>query len=477
MDRPTRRIAEYAAALQFEAIPPAAVYAARRHLVDTVGCALGALAAPPVVIARKIAATASGSFGASVIGLAQPTTAEQAAFANTCAVRYLDFNDTGIGGHPSDMIPAVLAAAEACRATGRQVVTGIHAAYEVVAALRRGGFRPRTWNVDQAQNVIGAAVGAGVILELDGEQMAHAVSLAITPNIPLRATRAGRLADWKGCATAHSSMMGVLAARWAQAGLRGPPEPFHGIGGLCELFGIEPVEVPHLGEPRDGLSATDATCLKVYPAEYSAQGPLAAILELRGRFALDEVARIEVGLHRGGWEEIGGGQGDGAEKWNPGTRESADHSLPYLLAVALVDGAVTPASFGEARRRDPALRALMQRVTAREDTEMTREHAGELPNWPSIVEVVLHDGRRLSHRIRQPKGHPRNPLSDAEIEAKFRQLADGVLPWPAAQRLLQTLWTIDGLADLGALAELFRAVPGTDTGTPVDTRAAPPGRH
>lgn len=458
MDQPTQAIADYAAGMRFEALARGAIDAAKRHLIDSVGCALGAVGARPVAIARRIASTASSTFGASVLGLPERTTAEQAAFANACALRYLDFNDTGIGGHPSDMIPAALAVAEPLRSSGRDLIAAVHASYEVVAALRLGGFRPRDWNVDQPQNVIGAAVGAGVIMGLDREQMGNAVSLAITPNIPLRATRAGRLSDWKGCAAAHSAMMGVLAARWAHGGLTGPPEPFDGIGGLCHLFGIGPLRIERIGEPRDGLGALQSTGLKPFPAQYNLQGPLSAMLELRRDFRLDEVAQVNVGLHWGGWYESGGGQGDREEKWNPSTRESADHSLPYVLAVALMDGDVVPGSFSDARRADPALRALMQRVSVHEDPELTREHAGELPNWPSTVEVVLKNGARLARRTRWPKGHPRNPLSDAELEAKFRRLAGGVVSPPQADRLLQTLWSLDRLADIGLLAEQFRAI-------------------
>lgn len=472
MDQPTQAIAEYAAGVRAEMLDPSAVGAATRHLIDSVGCALGALDAPPVAIARRIASTASSSFGASVFGLRSRTTAEQAAFANACALRYLDFNDTGIGGHPSDMIPAVLAVAEPLRASGRMVIAAIHAAYEVFAALRRNGFAPRDWNVDQAQNVIGAAVGAGVILGLDSERMANAVSLAVTPNVPLRATRAGRLSDWKGCATAHGAMMGVLAARWAHAGLTGPSEPFNGIGGLCQLVGIEPLRIERIGEARSGLGALQSTGLKFFPAQYNAQGPVSALLELRPDCRPDDIDRIDVGLHWGGWYESGGGQGDREEKWNPSTRESADHSLPYVLAVALLDGEVTPASFGDERRDDPALRALMQRITVREDPALTREHAGEIPNWPSSVDVMLKGGQRLERRVRWPKGHPRNPLSDVELEAKFRRLAQGALPPVDVQRLLDTLWSLDGLDDIGALTGQFGSARCADGGPGL---AAPAG--
>jgi 2-methylcitrate dehydratase len=202
MDTPTRAMAEYAVTLTHESLTPQSIQAATRHLIDSVACALGALDSRPAKVARTIADTASSTFGASVFGLPHRTTPEYAAFANTIMVRYLDFNDTGIGGHPSDMIPAVVALGEPLHVSGKDIVRAIHAEYEIVAALRRGGFSLRDRHVDQVQSVLGGVVGAGIILGLDLPRMANAISLAITPNIPLRVTRTGMISDWKGCATA-----------------------------------------------------------------------------------------------------------------------------------------------------------------------------------------------------------------------------------------------------------------------------------
>lgn len=184
MDKPTRAMAEYATSLDFESLPRRSIDSTVRHLVDSIACALGALDSRPAQVARRIAATASSTFAASVLGLPERTTPEYAAFANTSMVRHLDYNDTGIGGHPSDMIPAVLALAEPLHASGKNVIRAIFAEYEIVASLRRSGFSLRRQHVDQIQSVLGSVVGAGMILGLDLEQMANAISLAMTPNIP-----------------------------------------------------------------------------------------------------------------------------------------------------------------------------------------------------------------------------------------------------------------------------------------------------
>lgn len=220
---------------------------------------------------------------------------------------------------------------------------------------------------------------------------------------------------------------------------------------------MEPIDLAQIGQPRHGRSAIETTGLKLYPAEYSAQGPIESVLSLRSGLALDEVERIDVFLHWSGWHEIGGGAGDAREKSDPLTRETADHSLAYIVASALLDGDVTIDSFDEVRRRDPVLRQLMGRIGVHEDPALTAAHAGEIPRWPSRVEIRLRDGRVLARDSGPPKGHPTRPLSDGEVEAKYFALADRVLPRADSQRLLEAMWQVAELDDIAALARLFRS--------------------
>lgn len=464
MDTTSRAIAEYAVSMQQAPLPAGSADAVTRHLIDSIACAFGALEARPAQVARAIAGTATSSAGASVFGLAQPTTPEYAAFANTVMIRYLDYNDTGNGGHPSDMMSAVLALGEARGAGGSQVIRAVHAAYETYAAVRRGGLYGnllRDKHVDQIYAILGAVAGAGVMLELSLEQMGHAIALALTPSIPMRVTRTGLISDWKGCATAHGTMNAVFAARLAGQGLTGPDRPFEGLAGFYEMFGLAPLDLTTLGQPRNGRSALQSTGLKYYPADYNGQGPIALTLALRDEARLDEIDQIVVSVHWGGWHAIGGGAGDHDEKWDPQTREVADHSMAYLVAAALVDGDLTVDSFNEERLADPALRPLMQKITVRDDPELTREHAGELPRWPSRVEFVLKDGRRLGRSSGPPKGHPLNPMDDRELKAKFWRMSDRVLHREQGQAWLDTLWALPALADIRSLTNLYRSLPVT----------------
>ncbi|NWG73398.1 MAG: MmgE/PrpD family protein [Rubrivivax sp.] len=201
--------------------------------------------------------------------------------------------------------------------------------------------------------------------------MAHAISLAITPSVPPRVTRTGVISDWKGCATAHCAMTAVFAARLAQQGLTGPSQPIDGAGGLRDLLGLAPLDLTPIGQPLSGPSAVETTGLKAHPAEYSAEGPIESVLLLRDGLSPDQIERIDVFLHWSGWHEIGGGAGDGPEKSAPATRETADHSLAYIVAAALIDGDVTIVSFEHARRHDPVLREVTAKINVHEDPRLT----------------------------------------------------------------------------------------------------------
>jgi len=228
------------------------------------------------------------------------------------------------------------------------------------------------------------------------------------------------------------------------------------------MLDIEPLDLAGIGARRNGLSAVESTGIKWYPAGYNAQGPLASILALREQIALEDIDQVIVSVHWGGWHAIGGGAGDREEKWNPTTRESADHSMAFVVAAALADGGLSPDSFTDQRVSDPALRPLMQKIVVREDPQLTREHAGEVPRWPSRVEVVLNDGRRFARQSGPPKGHPMNPISDSELEAKYFSLSDRVQARARGQRLLDMLWSIEALEDVSELTTHFKGCGAAD---------------
>lgn len=459
MDKNTRAIAHLAATLRFEALSESAVRACIRHHLDGIGCAAGSFSSEPCRIARQVAAATEQRGGCSVFGLSAPTTPEYAAFANGSAVRHLDFNDTylagrGGGGHPNDMAPAILAAVELVGGSGRDLIAGIYTAYEIYGAISNA-IRLRARGIDQGIPVsLGTAAAVGRILGLDEAGIANAIALAIVPSTPVRVTRAGELSHWKGCATAHASMTAFFAARLAKLGMTGPSEPFAGVDGFCNLAGT--FELKDVGALVDGRSTVENTSIKYFPAEFNSQGPITALLELRKQFDLKDLETLTIASYHLTWHEIGGGQGDAREKWDPATRESADHSLPYLAAVALRDGPVTNESFAPERVSDPSLRPLMRKISVVEDPELSA-HWKATSQPKSRLTIRLKDGRVIEDTVVNFRGHPSNPMTDEEVQFKFDSMIGNVLDTEAAREMRNTLWDLDRLEHVGVLTSMMRS--------------------
>jgi 2-methylcitrate dehydratase len=308
------------------------------------------------------------------------------------------------------------------------------------------GLRDRGW--DQGVFVVlGTAAGAAKLLDLTSEETANALAIAVTANIPTRQTRAGELAMWKGCATAAAARSGVFAALLAKKGMTGPTAAFEGRHGLCEQV-TGPFELGALG--GSGVPfAIERSNVKFFPAEYHSQAPLWLALELRKKVRIDDIESIDVQTYYTAWSEIG----SEPEKWHPKTRETADHSLPYLLSAALVDGAITADSFTDARIADPQLSQLMQRIRVSENKAYTAEFPAKLT---TSIEVTTRDGRKLNENVSYPKGHAKNPMADADIESKFAGLAQAVMPDTAQNALLDALWRAEEASDVGSVTDLVR---------------------
>ena len=448
MDATTRALAAFATGLRYDALPANTVRAAKRHLVDSIACLLGGYGSEPAAIARRLALAASGTPPARLLGSGAATSMEMAAFANTVALRYLDYNDTYVSvgsGHPSDMTAACLAVADAVDVDGKRTLLAIVAAYEVFAALAdQVPLRARGW--DQGVFVVlGVAAGAGLLLGLSTEQMGDALAIAITSSVPTRQTRAGELAMWKGCATAAAARSGVFAALLAKHGMTGPTEAFEGFNGVWELV-TGKFQLGTLGGEQFGIERTN---MKFFPSEYHSQAPLWMALKLRQRVAIADIAAIRVQTYHIAYSEIG----SEPEKWEPRTRETADHSLPYLLALALMDGTIRSDSFDEARIHDAATRALMQKIAIAENADFTQRFPAELT---TEIEIDTRSGERLSEIASYPRGHARNPMTDSEIDAKFAAQAERVLSPAQRDALLHALWEIDQAASIRQMLELMR---------------------
>src|SRR6058998_3602954 len=289
MDQTTQTLSRYATSLRYADLSPRTIQEAKRHLIDSLGCAMGGYGSKPAAIARRVSPAWSGAPSARLLGDGRPTTPEATAFANSVMIRFLDANDTYItrgSGHPSDMLGAILAAAELAGASGKDLLLATVAGYEVFGALADHiPLRDRGW--DQGVFVAPAsAAGAGLLLGLSPEQMANALAIAVTANVATRQTRAGDLAMWKGCATAVAAKAGLFAAQLANEGMTGPTAAFEGRHGLWEQV-TGSFELGTLGG-GDNSFAIERTNFKFLATEYHAQAPVALALDLRRKVRLEQ---------------------------------------------------------------------------------------------------------------------------------------------------------------------------------------------
>jgi 2-methylcitrate dehydratase len=447
IDARVAALSRYCAELRFAALPAETVHETKRKLIDTLGCALGAFDDEPCRLGRALARRAQGTPPARVLGTLEASTPELAAFANGVMVRAQDYNDSYLAGsscHPSDTIPAVLAAAESAHCDGTTLITAIVAAYETACNFADIMTREQGWD-NTFFDTLGSAMGSARAFGLDAGQTSQALALAITPNLPLGQTRLGELSMWKGCAAANAARNGLFAAMLAREGITGPQNTIGGRWGLQRVLG--PIEwAPFGGE--GGPFRIDRTHLKYYPAVVHAQSPVAVALKLYDRVRTTDIKSVTIDSY---WVANRYTDSERATSlWNPQTRETADHSIVWLVAAVLLDGDLTAASFDPARIADPALLALMKKIVIREKPEYTTAYPAR---WPCAITIESNGGARHVESVEYFKGHYLNPLSDAEVESKFRTLTSGVIATTQADAFLKNAWRLESIGNVASLLD------------------------
>jgi len=448
-------LASYAARLRYDDLPSEAVHEVKRRILDSFACALGAVGEDAPTIAARVASRLAARPSATLIA-GGSSSADLATFANGVLVRYLDFNDTYLSkepAHPSDNLAAVLAAAEIAGRGGKEVILAAALAYEVQCRFcDAASIRARGWD-HVTYGSFSSGLAAAKLLGCDERQMVHALGLAGVDGVALRQTRAGELSMWKGCAFANAARNGVFAAMLAAEGMTGPAPIFEGV------FGFEKLVSGPLGEHLD-LSQwggpvrrfmINSTYIKYWPAEYHSQSAIDAALGLRTEIGdPDSIDRIDIDSFDAAVDIIG----SDPEKWRPKTRETADHSLPYCVAVALADGQVGHSQFEPARFQDESLLALVAKIRVRRDAALSARYPAGIPNR---LRVRTKDGRELVREVEFPRGHSRNPMTDAEVEAKFHTEAARHLSPQRRQELLAGIWNLEAVDRIGELVANLRS--------------------
>ena len=420
------RLAEHVAGLGHDDVPAKTIQRLKLCTLDALGCAIGAQGAGPVEAVRAHVESLGGEPSCTLIGGGR-TAPDRAALHNGALVRYLDFNDSylapGETCHPSDNLAAVLATAEHADRSGQDVLDGLAVAYHVQcrlcdeAPVRAHGF-------DHVTHLsYSATAGAAKMLGLDRTRTANALAIAGTAFNALRVTRTGELSHWKGLAAANAASCAVQAALLAASGITGPRAVIEGMGGFRDAIS-GPFAIDWSSEAPD---RAERVVLKRFDAEVHSQSTIEAALELRRLHELDpgSIDRVEVSTFSVARDIIGGTE-------VVRTKEQADHSLRFLVAIALLDGEVGPRQFDRGVIARSDVQALMERVVVVADEAYSRRFPGEMP---SRIVVISRDGRRFAAETRDYEGFHTRPMSWDGALAKFRSLCEPRTPWDAAARV------------------------------------------
>ncbi len=445
----SERLAAFVEGARWEDVSPAAREALKIRVLDSLGCAFGAIGAEPVRMIRKDIDEFGGNPLCTLIGGGK-SAPDRAAFHNGALIRYLDFNDSylakGETCHPSDNIGAVLAASEYALSSGRQFLTALAVAYQVQCALsdaapvRARGFDHTT------QGAFAAAAGAAKALELPAARTADALGIAGTANNALRVTRTGALSHWKGLAAPNTAFDALRAAFLAMRGVTGPREVFEGNKGWMQTISGD----FEIDWERERLDRVTRTILKKYNAEIHSQSAIEGIIELMQemRIAARHIVRIRIDIFDVAHLIIGGGaEGD---KTVVRTKEEADHSLPYMVAAAALDGEVTPAQYAPERIARDDVQALLRRVTVVPDPEFSKRFPNE---HACRITVVTRDGRMHVKEKRDYEGFHTRPMPWERVEDKFHALAERALPPGRRETIVKAVKRLDEIAvrDLAGL--------------------------
>lgn len=412
-------LAEFVVSRSFEDLSSRAKRELKIRVLDSLGCAIGALGGEPIRIAHAQLEDFGGKEICTAIGFGK-TAPDRGAFYNGALVRYLDFNDSylakGETNHPSDNLSATLAAAEYAGISGRELLTAIAVAYQVqcrlsdVAPVRHKGFDHTT------QGAYAAAAGVSKALGLNTEQTAHAIAISGTAFNALRVTRTGKLSHWKGLAFPNTAFGATHASFLAMRGVTSPLEVFEGNKGFMDAI-AGPFEIDWSNE---NLERVTRTIIKKFNAEIHSQSAIEGLLELKAEhgFEAGDIEKIQIEIFDVAYHIIGGGEEGG--KTLVQTKEEADHSLPYMVAAAVLDGTLTPAQYQLKRILQEDVQKLLRKVEIKPSDFYSEQFPERMP---CHLSVRLKDGQVFQKVKVDYEGFYTRPMPWNKVVEKFERLA------------------------------------------------------
>jgi len=450
----TRKMADFTLGLRYQDIPAVAIQEAKRFLLDSVGCALAAVDNHDMAAMYRYTEKIGGTPEATLIGNGHRTNASNAALMNSLLVRALDYNDIfweQDPSHPSDIIFGAINPAEALGKDGRETLVAMIIAYELELRWCLAcfpGVREVGWHHASLTQLVSPFV-AGRIYGLNADQLVAAAGISGSSHYTLGGVVAGHLTNMKNTADPLATQAGVIAALMALEGYEGPAEVIEGKEGFQHvLHNVElrpEVLLEGLGER---FMITDCG-FKAFPTEALTHQPMSAVLSImKGNgLAAEDLARIHIRTTARGADIL-----SDPSKYDPQTKETADHSLPYCLAAVAADGGVYPGSFEQEKLFDPRIRRLLELIEVVADAEIDAMFPG---TKRAIATIDTTDGRTFTATVDHAKGSPQNPMSDDELIAKFRANAAGVMDAARQDKIIEASWGFDQLADVGEYMALL----------------------
>lgn len=457
IERPTlaRQLAGFVCAAEFDQLSQDALEQLELRVLDSIGCALGALGSSVPTAVLDHVTDFGGNPLVTLIGGGM-TAPDRAAFYNGTLVRYLDFNDSYLAPnetcHPSDNLAAVLAAAEYADASGRDLLTALAVAYQVQcrlsdeAPVRAKGFDHTT------QGSYAAACGAARALGLDVERTANAIAISGTAFNALRVTRTGRISNWKGLAYPNTAFCATHAAFLAMHGITGPPEVFEGNKGFMDSI----AGAFEIDWSKEDLERVRRTIVKRFNAEIHSQSTLEGILELKAEHPIDPEAieAIEIETFDVAYDIIGGGEE--GDKSTVQTKEEADHSLPYMVAAALLDGEVMPAQYQPRRIEAADVQRLLAKVRVAPSEALSARFPDEMPVH---ILIRMSDGTTFEGEKPDYEGFHTRPMSRETVVAKFKRLSTTAAPRALCDDIMACVAELDSVP-VSDLTRLLASVAG-----------------
>jgi 2-methylcitrate dehydratase len=445
----THDLAEFTADLTYDRIPDDAKAAAKRFIFDSMGCALGGLKQEDTQIYRTVLKFLGGNEHATIIGTAEKASLVHAALVNSLLIRVMDYNDIywmQDPSHPSDIIPAALSVGEFAGKTGAEILTAVVIAYEIEMRLCEfavPGIRERGWHHATLTQLASPFV-AGKMLDLSVEQMVHAAGISGSAHASTGSVTAGKLTMMKNTVDPLATAAGVEAALLAREGYSGPEHVIDGKEGIMHCLGDGWDESKML----DGLGETFSITrcgMKAHPTEALTHAPITATLNLIRTNGLspEDIKSVEVKTIARAADIL-----SDPSKYDPQSKETADHSLPYCLAAACARGKVTPQEFELDSIQDPAIRKFLPLIKVSAEPEYEALFPAKQPN---LVRVETADGRSFEEYVEFPKGHAASPMDHDELVVKFAALAAPELSNDQVEQIYDLINRFDELDNVQAL--------------------------